>query len=352
MKKIQWEDIIFFKGLDNPNLANELMTKLKEYAGVHPLVGHINYHRFTDGELDDVFADYENIEGKTVVFFECLKDEQTMLRFLQLCWAMKKQYKVKYIVAVISFFHYRRQDRPEKKQEIHRNLWLAEMLKVNGVDYVIVATPHSDRMQKNCENVNLQFRSVDSSEAFASVLRPVIPENGDSERAVVYSPDEGSVSRAVTLAIFLGIGVLFNLKDRPPNNETTMALADEKKIAEIIERVEKEYGFSDIQYATENLIRGVHIIMAEDELDTGGTLNKQGVMLNESGAVAVHAVITHPVCSDGWKRKVFYKDPFAKIIMMDTIFRSAEQRTGGRVHDVSVAGLLASTIFRVLQKVM
>lgn len=351
MKDIRWDEVIFFKGLDNPRFASGLMAKLKEYAGVKPQVEHINYRRFADKELDDVFADHGHIEGKTVVFFECLKDERTMLRFLQLCWAMKRQYKVKYIVAAISFYHYRRQDRPEKEGEIHRNLWLAEMLKANGVDYVVVATPHSDQMRKNCESVGLKFRAVDQSEAFASVLRPVIPENGERQKAKVYSPDEGSIPRAIALAQFLGIGVLFNLKDRPPNNETSMAAVDKEKIKKIIKHARKKYGFSDIQHATKKHIKNVHIIMAEDEVDTGGTLNKQGRMLRESGAAAVHAVVTHPVCSDGWKRKVFYKDPFTKVMMSDTIDRSSEQRTGGRVHDVSMAGPMASAIFRVLQKI-
>lgn len=145
------------------------------------------------------------------------------------CAGLQKQYKAKYIIAAISFYHYRRQDRPEKKGEIQRNLWFAEMLKANSVDSVIVATPHSDQTQKNCEVNGLQFRAVDQSEAFASVLRPLIPEVSDTEEGRVYSPDEGSIPRAIALAKFLGIGVLFNLKDRAFNNETAMAKMDKKR---------------------------------------------------------------------------------------------------------------------------
>lgn len=68
MKNADWSDVIFFKGLDNPQLADGLMAKLKEHAGCQPQVAHINYRRFSDGEVDDVFADYDNIEGKTIVF--------------------------------------------------------------------------------------------------------------------------------------------------------------------------------------------------------------------------------------------------------------------------------------------
>ncbi len=69
----------------------------------------------------------------------------------------------------------------------------------------------------------------------------------------------------------------------------------------------------------------------------------------KSGAVAVYAALTHPVCSDGWKRKVFYRNPFTKIIMGNTIPRDTEKRTGGRVHDVSLTGPMASKIVQVLQ---
>lgn len=341
-----WDDVIFFKGLDNPQLAGGLMAKLKEYVGKEPKVAHINYRKFVDRELDDVFADHERIRNKTVVFFECLKDENTMLRFLQLCWAAKRQYGVKYIVAVISFFHYRRQDRPEKNEEIQRNLWLVEMLKNSGVDQVIVTTPHSAQTEENCREYGISFRAVDPSEAFASVLRPLLPEKGDGKKAVVYAPDAGSIPRAIALAKFLGIGVLFNLKHRAFDNETTMVDADAKTIQSIIAK----YDFIDLQYATPELIKDVYVIMVEDEVDTGGTSNRQGIVLRQYGAVAVFLCVTHAVFSDGWKRKLLSHNPFTKIIMCNTIPRSAEQRTGGLIHDVQMAGLIASAIYRVLQK--
>lgn len=346
MDRVQWQDVIFFKGLDNPELADKLILKLREYAGQNPRVEHINYHKFSDCEFDDAFASCATIKNKVVVFFECLKDLETVIRFLQVCWAAKYRYGAKYVIATVSFMHYRRQDRPEKFEEIPRNDWLIEMLKYNGVDELIVTTPHSEYMAKNCHKHGIAFRAVDPSEAFASVLRPLLPEKDDGKKAIIYAPDEGSIQRAIALAHFLDVGVLFNLKHRAFDNETSMIDADEKMIQGIIDK----YHFADLKYATPELIKDIYVIMVEDEVDTGGTGNRQGRLLRQYGAAAVFFCATHAVFSNGYKRKFFSHNPFAKIIMCNTVLRTAEQRTGGLIHDVQMAGLIASAIYRVLQK--
>lgn len=349
MTKTAWDDVIFFKGLGNPELADGFMEKMKEYTGTTLRVEHINYSKFVDGEPDDTFARRTEIAGKTVVFFECLKDENIMLRFLQLCWEAKNNGAVR-IIAVISFLHYRRQDRPEKKDEIHRNLWLIEMMKHSGVDDLIVTTPHSEQTRVNCENKGIAFRAVDPSEAFASVLRPLLPEEGDTDKTEVYAPDEGSIPRACALAKHLGATVQFNLKHRGFDNETAMIDADQSLIDEIITKYEKK-GHS-ILYATPASLRGKFVVMVEDEVDTAGTATRQGKMIKSAGVKALYFCFTHPVFSDGWKRKLLPNTgtPFDKILGSNSIPRGAEKRTGGRIHDVNMAGFMASATFRLLRQ--
>ena len=346
MQKGEWDNIIFFKGLGNPDLAQGFMDKMREYTGRDLNVRHINYHKFVDGELDDLFANGTEISGKTVVFFECLKEENIMLRFLQLCWAAKGR-GAKRIVAVISFLHYRRQDRPEKQEEIHRNLWLIEMMKKCGVDDLIVTTPHSDRTRLNCESVGINFRAVDPSEAFASVLRPLLPEENESDKTVVYAPDEGSIPRACVLAKHLGATVQFSLKHRGFDNETAMVDADQDMINAIVAKYQKH----DISHATPVTLKGMYVVMVEDEVDTAGTATKQGRMVMAVGIKASYFCFTHPVFSDGWKRKLLPDDgtPFGKILATNTIPRGPEKRTGGQIHDVNMAGLIASAVFRLLR---
>ncbi len=360
MEKVDLPNILFFRGVGNSHLAKDMMRKLEEHFGAALNVGHINHRRFADGELDDAYPDFANIEGKTIVFFECLKKEENVFRFLQLCNAAKGQYGAKYIIAVISFMHYRRQDRPENKAELNRNKWLIKEMRQNGIDQLIVATPHSSQMAENCREQGIIFRSVSAAELFASTLKPYLPD-ADSEKIVeVYAPDEGSIQRAVELATFLNVGVLFNLKHRKISNETVMVDADLQQI----EAIREKYAHLNIaiEHATPQNVRGKIIVMVEDEIDTCGTANRQGVTLLAYGASENYFCVTHAVCSDGWKRKIFAGHdgpnnishnpsyPFTKVIVCDTIFRTDVQRTGGKMHDVSMAGPLAAEVFKVLRK--
>ena len=360
MDKADLPEILFFRGVGNSHLAKNMMRKLAEHFGTALNMGHINHRRFADGELDDAYPEFANIKGKTLVFFECLKKEADVLRFLQLCWAAKDEYGAKYVIAVVSFMHYRRQDRPENKKEINRNKWLIKEFRQNGIDHLIVATPHSSQMAENCQTYDIAFRGVSAAELFASTLKPYLPEADSGKIVEVYAPDEGSIQRAVELAVFLKVGVLFNLKHRKISNETVMVDADLQQI----EAIKKKYAHLGIaiEHATAQNVKGKIIVMVEDEIDTCSTANRQGVTLLEYDALEIYFCVTHAVCSDGWKRKIFAGHdgpenisnnpsyPFTKVIVCDTIFRIDEQRTGGKMHDVSMASPLAAEVFQVLRK--
>ena len=342
----RWSDVIIFTGLDNDSLAEGMCLKLREYLGEDPQKGHIRFGKFDDIEIKDSFPDFEDIRGKTVVFFECMKSLETTVRLLQLCWAAKYHYGAKHIIIATSFLHYRRQDHPEKIHEIHRNRWLIEEMKHNGVDHLIVATPHSDQTRKNCEEVGIVFREVDFTEAFASVCKPLLPEKGENKKANLFSPDEGSIERAIVFARLLDVDVLFRIKDRGHNNEVALVEADQEMIDQIIAK----HDYDRLYYATPDRIKDAIMIMIDDEVTTGSTANKQAKSLLQWGASMIMLFVTHPVCSNQWMEKLMDGEPFGKICFTNTIFRGKEHRTGGKVHDVSAAGLMASSVFRVLRQ--
>lgn len=342
------DGVLFSRGLGNSKLADEILAELKEYSGNDPKIIHINYGRFGDGELDDRFPepDYEHIKDKTLVFFECLKDESIMLRFLQLCWAAKHQYGARRVIAVLFFMHYRRQDRNEYIHEIWRNLWLTEQMKNSGVSHVILVTPHSEKTRMNFEENGIEFKNIDLSDLFANRLKSSLPEEGRKEKVRVYAPDKGAIPRAIKLAKHLEVGVLFSLKNRGFNNETEIVEADKRKIEEI---KEKFNDFPEIEYATPDRVNGMTIVMAEDEVDSGGTANKQAIQLKKYGVLNMYLFFTHAVCTDPWRRKLFSEDPFCRVLGSNTILRGEEKRTGGKIHDISAAPPIASELFRILQ---
>ncbi|MFA5986096.1 MAG: hypothetical protein WC819_01960 [Parcubacteria group bacterium] len=342
----RWGDVIIFTGLDNDPLVEGICLKLREYLREDPQKGHIRYGYFDDGEIKDFFPEFDELRGKTIVFYECLKSFETTMRLLQLCWAAKYHYGAKHIIIATSFLHYRRQDHPEKIHEIHRNRWLMEMMKANGVDHLIVATPHSDQTRKNCEDVGIVFREVDYTEAFASVCKDFLPEKGEDKKAFVFAPDEGAIARAIAFARLLDVDVLFKIKDRGHNNEVAIVEAAQEKIDQIIAK----HGYDRLYYAIPERIKDAIMIMIDDEVTTGTTANKQAKNLLQWGSAMIMLFVTHPVCSNQWIEKLFDGEPFAKICFTNTIFRGKMHRTNGGVHDVSAAGFMASGIFRVLRQ--
>jgi ribose-phosphate pyrophosphokinase len=342
------DNVLFFTGMGNEDLGDSMMVRLREYAGQRKVhLGPIRFHPFTDGESDDAYPEWENIAGKTVVFFECLKDAHTTFRYLQLCYALKHQYGAKHLIAVVSFLHFRRQDNEDNMGEIRRLEWMIRELKHNGVDELILPTPHSGAIARYCEKYDIKFWAIDVSEIFVGPLKTYIFELKDSRtRVKLYAPDEGSILRAIALARLLNVGVLFNLKNRGFSNDPEIIEA----VQEEIDRIKRQYPDVELEYATPELVKDAIIIEVEDELDTARTLNGQALRLKDNGAREIFACITHPVCSPGWLRKFLYKHPFSGVIMCDTIHRTKENKTGGRMYDVSVADLLASEVFKALQK--
>ncbi|MDR3558871.1 MAG: phosphoribosyltransferase family protein [Candidatus Pacebacteria bacterium] len=342
-----WEQVLFFKGLGNPGLSKSIMNELQEYLGHRPDFSHLHYGRWGDGELEDRFPNYKEIEGKTLVFFECLKEESVMLRFLQLCWAAKHQYGARQIVVVLFFMHYRRQDHEDCLDEIWRNKWLVEQMKASGISHVIMVTPHSEQTIINFQKAGIACRCANLGDLFSNRLRPLLPEPDKGKKVKVYAPDQGSISRAIELAKRLEIGVFFSLKNRGFNNETKAIEANQEKIAEIKKQFDS---FADLEYATSDQVRDSTIIIVEDEIDSGGTAYIQATQLKKYGAEKIFMVFSHAVCTDPWRRKLFGADnPFTQVIVCDTVPRGEEKRTGGKMHDVSVATPIAGELMITLR---
>jgi phosphoribosylpyrophosphate synthetase len=346
-KKEESDDgVIFFAGLDVDHLKDEIFGELKEYLGGYPTVGHISYGKYSDSEFKDAFPDYEDIRGKTIVFIECLKSSETTMRLLQHCWAAKTQYGAKRIIVVATFLHYRRQDHPEKLHEIHRNKWLIHQMKTNGVDELIVATPHSKQTQVNCLDEGIVFREVNFAQAFALACDPLLPEDGKRKRVKLLAPDEGSIARAIELARFLDVDVLFNIKKRGTNNQIVIPdNVDEAKIREIIAL----HNYDRLYFLKPELIEGAIVIMFDDEVTTGSTANKQGKLCKMHGSTKVMFFATHPVCSNEWKEILMDEMPFHVLGFTETIFRGKENRTNGKVLDVPTTGPIVAVILRALR---
>lgn len=261
--------------------------------------------------------------------------------------AFKKQYGAKKIIAVISFLFTRRTDHeePEYNFEINYLRFCLEILAFAGVDIIISCTPHSEAMSKISQEVGIEFIPVYMD--FSPTIKTITPKD---EPLVFYSPDEGSVLRAVYHARnFYNSKVVFDFKRRKLNNKTEILESlDVDEIKKIKELALERFGYDQVFHSDEVDISGFQVVMIEDELASGGTANTTARKLIMKGAKSIIFAFTHPVCTTGWKSSLFFENPFIRIMSTDSIPRGPEKRTMGRILDISVARDLSSAIYKKL----
>lgn len=320
---------------------------------------HLDMRRFPDGEPDFRIEDHENIEGKNVVIFQSIYDLPYENQTIDLIWACKKQYKAKKVILVAPFFRYRRQDHPEIKKEINRNLRFCQSLKKAGLDEIIICEIHSQETIKNLQNVSIVTHHITPHALYAQKLLPVIKAAKEENKEVyLYSPDKGSIPRAASVAEELEklgykISISVTFKKRITGSDTKVTQNKEE-----LKKIQQKYPNLNI-FATDKRLKDSIVIMLEDELSTGGTAKNNGNLLKENyevyGAIFIAA---HPVCTWGWKGKFIDKTPFSPITLKDkvfpgimfgnTILRHYEKRTGHIVEDINFDALIAEKVFKIM----
>lgn len=339
-------NVLFYSGNGNHQLGAKIINILREYLGrEYPgkvAFSHIDFEDFPDGEPDDRIRKFSEIEGKTVVFYQSIFNLELFEEALELIWAIKKQYQAAYLIAVIPFMTFRRQDHEEKPEEICRLKMAIDRLKHAGVDEIITVSPHSPNMAKFCNEFGVKIHEVDPSPLLVATIQTYL-----TTIPIIYAPDRGSVPRAIALAKITGSQVIFSLKNRGLNNDTEIKPEEKEEIDGIIECYKKE--FSEIYYADVEHVKNKFIVMVEDEISTGGTANKTGQRLKKLEAKKIIFLAINLVLVPGWKRKLFDNNPFDKVIGGDTIPRDYEKRTDGLIHDISLSELITQELYKSLQ---
>jgi len=352
-------DIFFLCGNGNHPLGSETLKKLGELLGKSCKFNHINFNKFPEGELDNRIPNHANIKGKTVVLFQSMHSSDLMLEALDLTWALHNQYGAARIIGVFPFVWNRRQDpkmeidpndlsgKKAKQDEIQRLKMLVDDFAHRGLTDMIVATPHSKSMQEYCKEYGINFYEINTSPLFDEAIKTFVPEE-DLDLVKVYTPDLGSMPRAIALAKILNCSVLFNLKNRIIYNETSIKDSNPEELEGILKNLREKYDFPEIYYCATELVKGKIIVMIEDEVASGSTANNTGQLLRKMEAKSIFLLATHAVLTWGWRNKLFYENPFTKIIMTNSIQRDYEKRTGGHIVDISIAPAIATKMFKLL----
>ncbi len=344
--------LIVYGGIGNHGFDASVLRYVNAATGRHDQFSHVWHSIWADGEPGARLEEPNAIQGHHVIIFGCPIAPKFICDLEDMVIACKHQYDAKSVTIVLSFLCFRRQDRAEAHHEITRLRWFIYKLKLLGADRLIVCEPHSvDNTIKYCQEFGLELYINDPTRIFAEAVKPIVQALGGSEKVRIYSPDFGSVGRGLALAQALNL-----LMVATPKHRINMRI-ETGDVNSFLALVRKKFGPNALISCDLSDIRGRHAIMREDELDSGGTSIQTSKMLVEHGATGVSLIVTHPVCSRGWKTRLFpygEPQPFRTLWFGNTRPRGYleteyEGATGGHIINVDIAPAIAETLVEVLK---
>ena len=288
-----------FAGEKSTYLAEEIA----EYYGRR--LGKMTTKRFSDGEFQPEMK--ESVRGKTVFLIQSTFTPTDNFFELLLMIDACKRASADYIVAVIPYFGFARQDRKDKPRVAIGAKLIANMLTTAGANRIMTMDLHAAQIQGFFD---IPFDHLDSSYIFVPYIKRLKLKD-----LIIAAPDVGSTHRARVYAMHLDTDFVICDKYRKKANE----VAEMTVIGDV---------------------KGKHVVMIDDLIDTGNTLAKAAKMLKENGAKSVRAFCTHPVLS-GDAYKNIENSVLEELVVCNTI---PTKDSCSKIRSISVAQLFAKAI--------
>ena len=251
--------MMLFSGSANLPLAEEVASLLSI-----PL-GGVERSRFASGEIYIHFT--ESVRGADCFVLQShsrpvnfhIMEQLIMLDALQRASAKR-------VTAVVPFYGYARQDKKHLAREPITARLMADLFVAAGADRIVSMDLHSAQIQ------GFTAKPFDHLTALPVFYRYLHETVGGP--MVIVSPDTGRVRLASRFARHLDAGVAFIHKRR---------------------RAEVHNESDALQVVGD--VAGLHAVIIDDMIDTGGTVVAAAEMLRQAGAVSVRALATHGVLS-------------------------------------------------------
>lgn len=270
-------NVKLFSGTNSRYLAEDIAD---HYGS--PL-GDIQISKFSDGEMQPVIN--ESVRGEYVFFIQTTAAPAENIMELLLMIDAAKRASADYIIAVIPYYGYARQDRKDKPRVPISAKLVANIIQAAGANRIMTMDLHADQIQGFFDIPVDHLKSE-------AIFMPYLEETG-IENVVFACPDVGGVKRARTYAKHFQKELVICDKYRKKANE-----------------VESMTVIGDVA--------GKEIILIDDIVDTAGTLCKAAEALIEKGAISVKAMCTHPVLS-GKAYENIEKSKLSELIVTNTI---------------------------------
>ena len=265
--------------------------------------------QFADGEI---FVRIDrNARGRDVYIVQSTTAPADNIMELLLLIDAAKRASAARVTAVVPYFGYGRQDRKDQPRVAIGAKLVANLMVAAGADRVISIDFHQHQIQG--------FFDIPVDHLYAAPVLTKYFRELELEDLVVVSPDVGSAKMARGFAKRLGGTFAIIDKRRPKAN-----------VAEVLNVVGE--------------VEGKTCLLADDMVDTAGTLANAVFALKERGAKKVYACATHALFS-GEAVERLSKAPLEEMVVTNTI-HVPEERRFPNLRILSVADLLSKAIDR------
>ena len=264
-------------GSANRALAEEMASQL----GIE--LCKVTLSRFADGELF-VRRD-ENVRGNDVFIVQPTNPPADNLMELLLLIDAAKRASAARVTCVMPYYGYSRQDRKDQPRVAIGAKLVANVIMTAGADRVLGVDFHQHQLQG--------FFDVPVDHLYAAPVFVSHFKRKNLHDVVVVAPDVGSAKMARGFAKRLD-GTLAIIDKRRPR-------ANVSEVVNVVGEVE-----------------GRDCILADDMIDTAGTVSEAARALKELGAGDVYVCATHALLSGPAKERLS-NAPIKEVVVTDTI---------------------------------
>jgi len=297
--------MMVFAGTSSPDLAEGISRHL----GIE--LGNVKIRKFANGEI---YVRYlESVRGADVFIVQsiCAPVNDTLMELLIMVDAAKRA-SARTITAVVSHYGYARQDKKSAAREPITAKLVADLMTVSGVSRVITMDLHQGQIQG--------FFNQPVNHLTALPILADYFESLHLENLCVVSPDVGRAKACKKLADMLGASLAIMHKGRPDHNVA--------EITHVIGEVE-----------------GKNCIIADDMIDTAGSVVAGAKALKNAGADKVYVTATHGILSEPAYDRL-QSSVVEEVVITNTI-PLPDKYEHGKIHVLSVAPLFAHAVQNV-----
>jgi len=303
---MEYNDLAVFTGRAHPQLAHDICNHLDVPLGACDVFEFSNENIFVRIQ--------ENVRSRDIFIVQPLSSpvNTSVVELLIMIDAFRRASAGR-ITAVIPYYAYGRSDKKDQPRVPITARLLANLIETAGADRVLTLDLHAGQIQG--------FFNIPLDELTAIYTLSRYFQERDLSDFAVLATDVGDAKRARNVARLLG---------------TPLAIVDKERIGNQ-ERIEAQNLIGSVE--------GRHVLIVDDEIDTGGTIIGAANIALSRGAKSVTAACVHPILSGSAVTRICDSD-IAELVVTDTI-PLPPTKMHPKLKIISIAPLLGEAITRI-----